>query len=123
VHHLGQVSDEELRWLYQNARCLLAVAQEDFGLTPVEANLFGIPVVALRQGGYLETVSAGVNGVFLKEARVPNVVDAIDEAMRLDPEGIRQWADIFSYESFARKMREAATEAVALRRQRLQAVD
>ena len=43
---------------------LVAPSLEDFGLTPLEAGAFGKPTLALRCGGYLDTVAEGVNGLF-----------------------------------------------------------
>lgn len=60
----GRVSDAQLRWLYHHSRAVLALSQEDFGLTPVEGHAFGRPTVALRAGGYLDTCTEGVNAVF-----------------------------------------------------------
>jgi glycosyltransferase involved in cell wall biosynthesis len=64
---LSAVSDAELRWLYRSAVALVTASYEDFGLTPLEANAFGRPVVALRAGGHLDTVQPGLTGVFVEE--------------------------------------------------------
>ena len=64
---LEGVSDAELRWLYARARALVAPSHEDFGLTVLEAAAFGTPAVALRRGGYLDTVREGVSGVFVEQ--------------------------------------------------------
>ena len=57
-----------MRWLYANAAGLVAVAHEDFGLTPVEAQAFGLPAVVLRSGGYLDSAIEGITAVFVDEA-------------------------------------------------------
>jgi glycosyltransferase involved in cell wall biosynthesis len=57
VTRLTGLSDAQLRWLYSNARALIAVGDEDFGLTPVECYAFGTPAIVLSAGGYLETAS------------------------------------------------------------------
>jgi glycosyltransferase involved in cell wall biosynthesis len=59
VVRLGIVKEPQLRWLYRNCAGVLALANEDFGLTPVEGHAFGRPTVALRAGGYLETCHEG----------------------------------------------------------------
>src|SRR5664279_4542590 len=65
ITRLTNLSDENMRWLYANASGLVAVAHEDFGLAPVEAQAFGLPSVVLRSGGYLDTTVENVTGVFV----------------------------------------------------------
>src|SRR5206468_2113218 len=52
-------SDEELRSLYRAASAFVFPPVEDFGIVAVEAQACGIPVVALRAGGALDTVIDG----------------------------------------------------------------
>src|SRR5918996_2872948 len=61
----GQVVDDQLRWLYANAAVLVGASFEDFGLTPIEAAAFGVPTVALRFGGYLDTVHHDATGLLV----------------------------------------------------------
>jgi glycosyltransferase involved in cell wall biosynthesis len=77
VHQLSGVSDAQLRWLYRSARALLACSKEDFGLTPVEAFGFGLPVGATHEGGYVETCVAGVTGVWLDTSSLPALRQSI----------------------------------------------
>jgi glycosyltransferase involved in cell wall biosynthesis len=74
---LGPVSDAELKWLYGNAEALVSASREDFGLTPLEANLEGTPALVARAGGFLDSVVPGVNGTFFE----PESVDSCAEAM------------------------------------------
>jgi len=64
IQFLGLVKDEELSWLYQNAQALVMPQKEDFGYTALEAQFFGCPVIALAQGGALETVISQEAGIF-----------------------------------------------------------
>ena len=64
------VPDDELRWYYANCRAVIAVAHEDFGLTPLEGNAFGRPALVLRAGGFLDTLVEGVTGHYI-EALTP----------------------------------------------------
>ena len=57
VELLGWRSNEELRQYYAACRALIFPVQEDFGIVPLEANAAGRPVIALGQGGALETVA------------------------------------------------------------------
>jgi len=56
VRFLGWISPEALREAYANCRAFVFAAEEDFGITPVEAQGCGRPVIALGRGGALETV-------------------------------------------------------------------
>lgn len=56
IEMVGWRSDEELRQYYAACRAVIFPSQEDFGIVPLEANAAGRPVIALGQGGALETV-------------------------------------------------------------------
>jgi glycosyltransferase involved in cell wall biosynthesis len=56
VTFLGWVGPERLREAYAGCRAFVFAAEEDFGITPVEAQACGRPVIALGRGGALETV-------------------------------------------------------------------
>jgi glycosyltransferase involved in cell wall biosynthesis len=114
VTHVGRIDDAGLRWLYANCRALVASAYEDFGLTPVEAMAFGKPVLALRAGGYLETVVDGETGCFFDEPSPVAIGDAIEQLGRasFDAERIRRRADDFSADRFAAGLRSIVSAAV-----------
>lgn len=108
VEIVSGISDEELRWAYANAVALVAASDEDFGLTPLEGNAFGKPVVALRGGGYLDTVVEGVNGVFI-ERPTPADIDRGLDAVRSqpwDPGAIRAHAEAFGEHNFIQRLTE-----------------
>ncbi len=56
IEMLGWCSDEVLRQAYAACKAVVFPSQEDFGIVPLEANAAGRPVIALAQGGSLETV-------------------------------------------------------------------
>jgi glycosyltransferase involved in cell wall biosynthesis len=103
-----------MRWLYANAAGLIAVAQEDFGLTPVEAQAFGLPSVVLRSGGYIDSTIEGVTGVFVEEAEVADLIEGI-RALRSrdwDRDKIQFAADRYAPETFGRRMQEVVADAI-----------
>lgn len=105
VQDLGFVSDAQLRWLYSNARALVSVSREDFGLTPIEANAFGTPSLLLRAGGFLDSTIEGLNGMFIDDT----LVNSIQQAVRNFPtdwnrDAIKQHAENFSVASFREKI-------------------
>jgi glycosyltransferase involved in cell wall biosynthesis len=100
------VTDAKLRWLYRNSSALIAASFEDFGLTPIEAAAFGRPTIALRYGGYLDTVREGVTGTYFDRCTPEGIVDAIHrlERIELDVSRIRRHADAFSERRFRKDL-------------------
>ncbi len=78
VRFEGRVSDERLRTLYRTARLLLFPQTEDFGIVAVEAQACGLPVVAFRAGGVLDTIVPGHTGVFFEEPTTQSLLDAVE---------------------------------------------
>ena len=100
VEVIESPSDEQLRELYRNAACLVFPTVEDFGMVPVEAQSAGTPVVALPEGGALETVADGVSGAFAEDVSVPALAAAVRAAIPLAGDGPRKNAAQFSPEAF-----------------------
>lgn len=67
---LGRLPREEVRRHLAHCLALVLPGAEDFGLTPLEANASGRPVVAFRAGGALETIVEGETGWFF-DAQTP----------------------------------------------------
>jgi glycosyltransferase involved in cell wall biosynthesis len=107
------VSDAELRWLYRSAAALVTASHEDFGLTPLEANAFGRPVVALRAGGHLDTVEPGRSGLFVEELDPRSFADAMRRCADTvwSEKHLRAHAERFSRERFDAVLREIVASA------------
>jgi glycosyltransferase involved in cell wall biosynthesis len=107
VRLLTGLEDPQLRWVYAHAVALIAPSIEDFGLTPLEGAAFGKPTLALRAGGYLDTIAEGVTGAFFERPMPADIRGAV-EASRTRPwdrEAIRAHADSFSQERFSARLR------------------
>ncbi|HBX8389402.1 TPA: glycosyltransferase family 4 protein [Klebsiella pneumoniae] len=108
VEILGFQPNEIMRDYMKNAKAFVFAAEEDFGITPVEAQACGTPVIAFGKGGSLETIRPyGVNkptGVFFAEQTVPSLIDAINlfENIfdKITPENCRENALRFSVDIF-----------------------
>ena len=106
VTFLGAVSRGEVRDAMRRCRGLIYPGKEDFGITPVEAQATGRPVVALGAGGALESVVDGVTGVLFGEQAPEALCEAVTRcaALPFDREAIRRHALQFDREVFCRKM-------------------
>lgn len=79
---LGFAPDNVMRDYMQHAKAFVFAAEEDFGITPVEAQACGTPVIAYGKGGSLETVRGlGVQekptGVFFEKQTVESLKSAV----------------------------------------------
>ncbi len=104
VEFCGRVTDEHLRDLYRRAKLLVFPQIEDFGITAVEAQACGCPVVARHAGGALDTVVAGKTGVFFADADPRAITDAAS-ACPQDPKACRANAERFAESVFDNTMR------------------
>jgi glycosyltransferase involved in cell wall biosynthesis len=94
----GAVSDDVVTELMEDCRAFVLGAEEDFGLTPVEAQSAGKPVIAFGRGGALETVEEGVSGVFFHEHDPETILEAMRRCddLEADPELLAARAQRFS---------------------------
>jgi glycosyltransferase involved in cell wall biosynthesis len=67
IQLLGYKKLDEMKDYLQRAKAFIFAAEEDFGITPVEAQACGTPVIAFGKGGILETVLNGRTGLFFNE--------------------------------------------------------
>jgi len=75
VEFLGYVADEELPGLMARCKAFLFPGLEDFGITPVQAQAAGRPVIAYGGGGALDTVIPGKTGELFDEMTVDSLVE------------------------------------------------
>jgi len=112
VRLIGRCDDEELRWLYANARALVAASYEDLGLTPIEAALFGTPTLALRHGGYLDTIVEQTNGLFIERPSPAAIRTAVRAFTPddFDDDAVRQTAKRYEQVLFRDRLEEIVDE-------------
>ncbi len=105
VDFVGRVTDAELRDLYARCRAFVQPAEEDFGMTAVEAQASGKPVIALGRGGVLESVPS-FGGVFYADPDEAGLLDAVErfEAVEsgFSPSDLQTSAARFSEAEFRR---------------------
>jgi glycosyltransferase involved in cell wall biosynthesis len=105
---LGRQSDEVVARYAGRCRALIFPGEEDFGMTPLEINASGRPVIAFQAGGATETVINRKTGVFFKKQTVDSLVQAIEEFQSLswNRHTLRRHAEKFNSEVFAHRINE-----------------
>jgi len=112
VEILSQIADQQLISLYRNARAyLFASVDEEFGIAPIEAMGYGLPVIAYASGGLKETVIDGKNGYLYqrlneqsllgKMAELENLTSGQYQQMRINA---RKEAEKYSGDVFKKKI-------------------
>ncbi|KKW00145.1 hypothetical protein A3H89_03115 [Candidatus Amesbacteria bacterium RIFCSPLOWO2_02_FULL_48_11] len=113
VEYLGEVSEQEKAKLLAEAKGFLALEKDsDFGMTAVEPQVYGTPVVAFRNGGYLEAVVENITGVFFDKLTPEDLWEGIQRFNKLkwDERVIRNNAARFSKERFNRQILELVSK-------------
>lgn len=112
IEILGYQSNESMEDYMRNAKAFVFAAEEDFGITPVEAMACGTPVIAFGKGGSLETIRphgiSGATGIFFATQTVDAIVNSVlhfenfqDE---FEPSTCRKHSLKFSTERFNREI-------------------
>jgi len=111
---LGRVSDAELSQLYRRCAALVMPSVEEFGISVVEAQASGRPVIAAGAGGVLETVVDGKTGLFYKPDDVEALAEilAASDSWGLDSADCVENAQRFSRERFEREFTQQVLDAV-----------
>jgi glycosyltransferase involved in cell wall biosynthesis len=124
----GFVSDDERDRLLADARvCVCPSVKEGWGLTVIEANALGVPVVATDAPGLRDAVREGNTGFLVPEGDVAAFARRIGEILRDDTlaarlaNGAVSWSARFSWDAAADEM-EQALDAAAGRPARARAV-
>ncbi len=90
---IGYQPPQVLREYMQRSRAFVFAAEEDFGITVVEAQACGTPVIAFGKGGALETIRGLDNekptGVFFAEQSVESLKMAVEKFELLEQSGDR----------------------------------
>ncbi len=108
IKFLGHLEPLQLREFMQNAKAFVFAAEEDFGITPVEAQACGTPVIAYGRGGVCESVRGldgdRPTGVFFPKQTAESICTAVLEfeksGDRITPIACRENAMRFSTERF-----------------------
>ncbi|MEK3992210.1 glycosyltransferase family 4 protein [Robertmurraya sp. FSL R5-0851] len=127
---LGYQEFSVLKDHMQRAKAFVFAAEEDFGITPVEAQACGTPVIAFGKGGALETVKGleheQPTGVFFKEQTEDSIIKAIDTfeevQHKYNPSDIREHAVKFSPERFREEFEKFVVDAYSAKKKEMELV-
>lgn len=108
VEFLGYVPDDDLPRLMAGCRAFLFPGLEDFGITPVQAQAAGRPVIAYGGGGALDTVIPGVTGEHFTELTVDSLAEMMAgfDTTRYAPDALRAHAARFDRAIFIEQLHE-----------------
>ena len=118
---LGYQDDQVMRDYMQRARAFVFVAEEEFGIVPIESQSCGTPVIAYGKGGAGETVRgldhAHPTGIFFHEQTVPALTEEVAlferEGHRIKPADCRANAMRFAPERFRKEFSSFVEQAWA----------
>lgn len=94
IQFMGRLDDKQTAKYYSKAKAFLFTAEEDFGITPLEAMACGTPVIAYGVGGATETVVDGKTGLYFNRQTPESLMNAIQkfEKLKFDAQTIRSHA-------------------------------
>lgn len=105
IEFLGKVSREEVIENYAKAKAFIFPGVEDFGITPLEANASGTPLIAYGYGGVLETQTE-YTATFFNEPTKEALIQAIKSHKNKEREDLLSRAEDFSKEIYIRNIKE-----------------
>ena len=114
----GRAPDADVKYHLQRCKALIFCAEEDFGLTPLEAQACGAPVIAFGRGGARETVLENKTGVFFEKQETESLIEAIKDFEEKDSKGLFVKANIiknatsFTEERFIREFSKVVEETI-----------
>jgi glycosyltransferase involved in cell wall biosynthesis len=108
IEIMGFQKDEVVEAMINRCKAFIFPGEEDFGITPVEAQAAGKPVIAFKAGGALETVIDGETGVFFEKQNEESLCNAISDFKKINwsQEKIRNNAEKFSKNIFIENIKK-----------------
>jgi len=114
IKFIGWQSGKTLNEYYANARAFIFPGEEDFGITAVEAQASGTPVIGYGKGGLLETVINKETGFFFYEQKTEDLIEAVESfesnSVKFDSYKIRENSLKFSRKNFEKALKEFVEE-------------
>jgi glycosyltransferase involved in cell wall biosynthesis len=108
----GFVSEETKLNLLSKAKGFIFCAEEDFGMSPVEAMAAGIPLIAFNKAGVKDYLKEGINGIGFPSQTVEDLINAVKrfEATSFDRDKVATTVQKFNISNFRENMKEFISE-------------
>lgn len=102
------LTDDELVGYYGNCRALVHAGDEDFGISAVEAQSCGKPVIAYKESGLSEIVKEGITGIFFSDQTSESIMKVVQQfmTMRFKDKDCVENAKRFSKDRFQRDLKK-----------------
>ncbi len=116
IEFMGFCDDWAIRNLYKNSIAFLFTPPcEDFGIAPVEAMGYGVPVIAYYGGGVKETVIQGKTGMFFYQHTAQALIRTLHkfQSKKFNPSLIHQYVKKFNQRKFKKKIEAYVERAVS----------
>ncbi len=106
INFVGEVTEKELHRYYQGALALIMPQEEDFGIVSIEAQSFGVPVIAFKKGGALDSVTDKETGILFNSQNTGSLMRAIKKfaRMKFSRKALTDNAKRFSKANFRKKI-------------------
>lgn len=112
IEFMENIDDKDVVKVMAGSRGLIISGIEDFGLTSLEAQALGKPVIAFGVGGVLETVKNNETGIFFKEQKANSLKEALIglDNIKIDPHKCKENANSFSKEKFVKEFQQSIAQ-------------
>jgi glycosyltransferase involved in cell wall biosynthesis len=114
IEFVGKINDVDKWEILSRARGYLATGIEDFGIFPIEAISCATPVLALREGGYKESIKEGINGVFYEKNSLDYFKEGLNKLSeeKWDLERVKESSIKYSTKRFVREVEEYVRKSI-----------
>ena len=109
-----EISQKQLKELYDNCKAFVFMAEEDFGMVMAEAEACGKPVIAYYKGGASEIVENEKSGLFVEKQTKESLIEKVNLMEKIykkfDEDEIREYAKKFNANNFREQIKNAIDE-------------